>query len=247
MCFLAILYKAVDDYPVVVGANRDEFLYRPGTPPLEIAPGVWAGADPRAGGTWLGLNEHGVICGVTNRGDEAARIVGARSRGLLCLETLKAASTALARQTIEQEHADFQFNDFNLLVANRDDAFAARSVQGRLQFDLLTPGLHILGNTTLDNLDESKVRRGFEIIDNPSTIERAISIFTTACRDHGAAGDCSDAICVHARQYGTLSSTIIAVHAGDNRLNRYLHAPANPCSSEYQDLWSSLSPLQHLR
>ena len=73
---------------LVVAANRDEFYGRPSAPPSEIEPGVVAGRDLVAGGTWLGMNRHGLFVAVTNR-NAPVRTADARSRGLLALEALR--------------------------------------------------------------------------------------------------------------------------------------------------------------
>ena len=86
MCTLAIYFRMLPDYPLVVAANRDEQYDRPSAPPqrLDTVPTIIAGRDLRAGGTWLGINRHGLLAAMLNR-----RINGglpapdARSRGLL--------------------------------------------------------------------------------------------------------------------------------------------------------------------
>ena len=58
MCLIALAYKVHPDFPLIVAANRDEFLERP-TRKLHFwddAPHILAGRDERAGGTWMGLN-----------------------------------------------------------------------------------------------------------------------------------------------------------------------------------------------
>ena len=69
MCLLAIFFRAVPDAALVVGANREEFYDRPGEPPqiLDGPMRAVGGRDPRAGGTWLGVNARGVVAAVTNR------------------------------------------------------------------------------------------------------------------------------------------------------------------------------------
>src|ERR1700693_6340250 len=89
MCLLALFYRVAEDAPVVVGANREEFYQRGGEPPriLEGPIRSVAGVDPVAGGTWIGVNEHGVMVAVTNRLKTQVPAYP-RSRGLLARELL---------------------------------------------------------------------------------------------------------------------------------------------------------------
>jgi len=83
--------------------NRDESLRRgPGSPPAELElDGVRALAprDADAGGTWLGVNEHGLALALLNGWEEHAPPRAPRSRGLLVRELLSArdGDEALAR------------------------------------------------------------------------------------------------------------------------------------------------------
>ena len=57
-------------WPLVLAANRDELADRPARPPGRHWPDraeVVAGLDLQAGGSWLGVNDHGVVAGVLNR------------------------------------------------------------------------------------------------------------------------------------------------------------------------------------
>src|SRR5579872_5613581 len=86
MCTLAIYFKALADYPVIVAANRDEYLARPALPPTTLAeiPHIVGGKDLRASGTWLGINEHGMVAGLLNRRNGTLENDSElRSRGLL--------------------------------------------------------------------------------------------------------------------------------------------------------------------
>ena len=89
MCLLALFYRVVEDAAVVVGANREELYRRGGEPPRlhDGPPRFVAGVDPVAGGTWLGVNEHGVLAAVTNRPKDR-RPDRPRSRGLLVRDLL---------------------------------------------------------------------------------------------------------------------------------------------------------------
>ena len=236
MCFLALLYRAVPGYSVIVAANRDEYLSRTGLPPRELAPGVWGGQDPRAGGTWLGINRHGLVVGVANILPAAAPAANARSRGLLCMDALGAASARDARNFLTEEMARARYDEFNLLAADASSAWTATWEGGELRIEELPPGLHIIGNSLPDRQDDPKVMRGREIITVPSDANQAFDMLAGACRDHGRRGDHADAICVHGKDHGTLSSSLIAVADRDLAGGRYLFADGKPCQTPYADV-----------
>jgi uncharacterized protein with NRDE domain len=104
MCTLVILRRPGHHWPVIVGANRDEMTSRPWRGPgrhWPDRPEVVAGQDLEAGGSWLGVNDHGLVAGVLNRPGALGPAPGRRSRGELVLEALDhadadAAATALA-------------------------------------------------------------------------------------------------------------------------------------------------------
>ena len=68
MCTLVILRDVVAGYPLVLGANRDEYRDRPWEPPRREGE-VLAPRDLRAGGTWLAVHRRGLLVAVTNRAD----------------------------------------------------------------------------------------------------------------------------------------------------------------------------------
>ena len=125
MCTVVILRRPGHDWPLILAANRDEMADRPW-----LAPGchwsdraeVTAGQDELAGGTWLGLNDWGVIAGVLNRPGSLGPKPGLRSRGELPLEALdhaEAHTAAAAMMAIEP----LSYRSFNLIVADAKDAF----------------------------------------------------------------------------------------------------------------------------
>src|SRR5215813_3419785 len=98
MCLIALFFRVVDDAPLVIGANREEEYARGGEPP-QVWSGtcrVVAGRDPVAGGTWFGVNEHGLVAAVTNRRrsplPEAPRSRGLLTRALLDFSSVKDAT-----------------------------------------------------------------------------------------------------------------------------------------------------------
>ena len=91
-------------WPLVLAANRDELASRPARPPARHWPDraeVVAGLDVQAGGSWLGINDHGVVAGVLNRTGTLGPAAGKRSRGELVLEALDHADAGRGRAGAE--------------------------------------------------------------------------------------------------------------------------------------------------
>src|SRR5215831_485545 len=82
MCTLAAYVRVAPEIPLLIAANRDEYLDRPSAEPGLIAyePRVFAGQDLSAGGTWFGVNQHGMVVGLLNRRQSDGADATRRSR-----------------------------------------------------------------------------------------------------------------------------------------------------------------------
>ena len=244
MCTLAAYVQMAADIPLLVAANRDEFLDRPSADPAQIAvePWVVAGQDLQAGGTWFGVNEHGVVAGVLNRRGPTAPDPTRRSRGLLCLEVLHTASAGAAAESLRHADGD-AYNGFNLLVADRRSAFVAANPAGAMRVTPLPRGVHLLTNLELNDPTCPRIAKSSELFRNlPLPAAGALASVVPPLRavlaDHTTALDpraaTIDTLCVHLPAYGTRSSSIVAVTA-DGTL-RFWHAPGPPCEAEFAEI-----------
>jgi hypothetical protein len=86
---------------------------------------VTAGLDVEAGGSWLGINDDGVVAAVLNRVGSLGPAAGKRSRGELVLEALDHADAAAAAAAMVDLDPD-AYRPFNLLLADSRDAFWLR-------------------------------------------------------------------------------------------------------------------------
>ena len=160
MCLILLAWQAAGRQPLVVAANRDEFHARPAAPAAfwEDQPGILAGRDLEARGTWMGISRGGRFAAVTNyRGGTEPR--AAQSRGSLVAGFLSGSETAGAyiKSVIPKSGS---YSGFNLIasdgaelwwMSNRDSA------PRRLE-----PGIYGLGNLLLDSPDVEPRRRRFE-------------------------------------------------------------------------------------
>jgi hypothetical protein len=164
MCTFVILRRPDHAWPVVIGANRDEMMDRPWLPPGRHWPDreeIVAGQDVLAGGSWLGVNEHGVVAGILNRSHSLGPQAGRRSRGELVLEALDHAdahAAAAALRGIEPA----SYRPFNLVIADNRDGFWLRHADptGTMPVEVtpLPPGISMRTSGDLDDLASPRIR-----------------------------------------------------------------------------------------
>ncbi|TPG11580.1 NRDE family protein [Rhodanobacter glycinis] len=144
MCLIAFAWNAHSRWRLVLAGNRDEFHARP-----SMALARWAdapiigGRDLQAGGTWLGVTDHGRCCVVTNVRDPRDPQLGV-SRGLLATDYLGGAASATTHaQQLLRSAA--QYRPFNLLTFDAHAAFYLGNRPGP-GAQAVTPGVHGLSN-----------------------------------------------------------------------------------------------------
>lgn len=129
MCTLVILRRPDHPWPTLIAANRDEMVTRPWRPPARHwpdRPETIAGIDLEAGGSWLGMNDHGVVAGILNRPQTLGPDPMKRSRGEIVLEALDHADASAAAEALEALNPA-AYRPFNLVIADNRDAWWLRS------------------------------------------------------------------------------------------------------------------------
>ncbi len=244
MCTLIALHRCVPGLPLVVAANRDEYLDRPARPPaLRQGPHgpVVAPLDERAGGTWLGLNPEGLFAGLTNRpcpAPDASR----RSRGLLVLDALGSRNAAEAADRLRRLPAG-AYNPFNLFLADGRDAFAL-VYQEEPRLLELAPGAHVIGNADPDDRSVPKLadlmQRAEAAAGSPPP--QLLPALGRLCRRHDGGEGPLGPPCVHTPTYGTRSSTLLRL-GEDARADAWHFADGPPCTTRYRDFTPLLAAL----
>lgn len=242
MCTLIALHQPDPRVPLVIAANRDEYLERPAAGPAVRASNgrqILAPLDLRAGGTWLGVSDLGVFAALTNRPcPEPDR--SRRSRGLLVTDALGASTAAEAVSHLAALPAS-AYNPFNLFVADGLRAFVVAYEQAPTVTEL-APGAHLIGNADPDDRSVPKVARLLEeaerVAEGPA--EWWLEGLTAVCRSHDAEAGPLGSACVHAGDYGTRSSTLLKI-AAEPAHSELRFADGPPCRNEYEEF----SPLLH--
>ena len=162
MCTVVLLVRPGHAWPVMLAANRDERIDRAWDPPAAWwpdRPGVIAGRDRTANGTWMGVNRCGVVAAVLNRAGSLGPAPGKRSRGVLPLLALEHASAAAAAAAVETLDAG-AWRSFNLVLADNAGAIVLRGLgRGRPQACRIEGGVAMVTAHDPNSLESPRVAR----------------------------------------------------------------------------------------
>lgn len=250
VCTLIAYYHMLEDYPIILAANRDEQYARRALGPhiIHDAPRVYAGKDEQAGGTWLGINAFGLVVGIVNRHSSQPQDASRRSRGLLCLDLLCQSGAREARNFLSVDARAHQYNSFYVFWADNEQAYMAYN-EGDVTIRALERGMYMLTNSSLIDLSLVKPTGLGDLLTEPAPgqLEPLFNNLQEVCKTHHEIERVVDppnehrgnrAICVHAsEQYGTVSSSLLAI-GSDFSTSRYLHAEGAPCKTPYSDFSS---------
>ena len=161
MCSVVIAVRPGQAWPVLIAANRDEMVHRPWKPPArhwQDRPQIVAGLDEVGGGTWLGVNEDGLVAAVMNRAGSLGPDPERRSRGELALEALDHADAREAANALADLDAD-AYRPFNMVLADNLSVYWMRSL-GRetVEAHQVPAGIHMLTAHDLDDPSSPRIR-----------------------------------------------------------------------------------------
>jgi uncharacterized protein with NRDE domain len=257
---LIAMFGMVPGAPLIVAANRDERLDRPAVPITalrERGPRILGGRDELAGGTWLAVNEHGVVAGLTNQPSFNGRDPAKRSRGELPLAFARRPSAAEAVQEVSAALDPASYNPCWMLVGDREALFfIGIAGGGRPEVEQLGPGLHVLENSAL-RPRSAKAAFVTELVTNAlaqhdAGAAGAVAALEAVLGDHrpAVAEPATEpagwvrppelsAACVHGEGYGTRSAMTVSVPVAG--LPSVRVADGRPCEHDLRDvtgLWT---------
>ncbi len=264
MCLLVFAWQVEPSHPLTVAANRDERLDRPArhcTVLRDHHPRVLGGRDELAGGTWLAVNEHGVVAGLTNRPSPGGRDATKRTRGELPLLLAGERTAAGAVDTLVRRVRPDDYNPAWILVGDRQTLYYLELAPDRqVAVHQLDPGVHVLENVPLDQpstkadrirtLVSDSTRRGdalWEALPSilsdhtvPSTADQAGSTRhpgeVEASVETIARRPETLAACVHTDGYGTRSATMVRVPVQADTPPHVVVADGSPCQAAFVEV-----------
>ena len=144
MCIVAFAWHVLDDMPLCLISNRDEFYHRPSVPlhQWENCP-IVAGQDLQSGGTWMGVTASGRWAIVTNFRNGRDKNQYSTSRGHLIQDFLESDLAPIRfAHMLEQKQQDYA--GFNLFVGDREQA-VYMSNRGEAP-QVLANGVYVVSN-----------------------------------------------------------------------------------------------------
>ena len=248
MCTFVILRRPDHDWPVLIAANRDEMLDRPWSLPgrhwedrLEIV----AGRDHLAGGTWLGINNHGVVAAILNRRGSLGPKEGFRSRGELPLEALDHTDAETAAQMLADINPE-GYRPFNMVVADNQNANWIKLAETHWGVHThvadIPRGLSMVTASDLNDTSSARIRSYLpqfqkSQIPNPESVDWSGWTNLLASRIYDSAEGPEGAMLIASDTgFGTVSSSLIALPAFKNQevIPRYLFAAGRPDQVDYE-------------
>lgn len=229
MCTIVVHIRQCEAFPVLLAANRDEFLSRESLPPrrLHSVFPIYGGQDVEGGGTWLAVTPSGFFAGVTNQRMRTSPDPDRKSRGQLVLqlmEVLCGQGTQEACQWVKHLHPA-QFNPFHLVFGHRGQVWYTPGVDA-IMLQELSVGLHVITNDGLNATTFPKVeaiRKRLGALHSPQDWLRVAEELLGDTTVPPLPADLDlfglplemiralHAPCVDLPHYGTVSSTLLAI------------------------------------
>jgi uncharacterized protein with NRDE domain len=230
MCLLVVCSRTDPTAPLIVAANRDERLDRPAVVATVLAstgPRIIGGRDLKAGGTWLAINEHGLVTGLTNRPSPNGRDDSKRSRGELPLALAAHRDAASAVDEFVQRFRPSDFNSAWLLVGDpRSLYYIEVGDDAAPAVEELDAGVHVLANGPLHGSSPKTDHVRDRVRSLPEMAEPdVLATMRSVLADHTIPADVAAgmvdkdrpkelaAACVHTEDYGTRSAALVRVPA----------------------------------
>jgi uncharacterized protein with NRDE domain len=230
MTTFVIATQYYEDSRLSIAANHDDLLSDEKTrfgllqnrQPCVVGPMDDHGSNP-----WLGINEHGLFCGLTNRmGTYPNKVL--RTRGQLVLDALMARTAEEAMERLKDIDAG-TYNAFHLVLADTETAYCLWSDGFFVTAVELGHGIHVVTERSFGAASSDRE----DFLKEQVTGTKDVAELADVMGMHRE--NPFDSPCVHvpASNYGTRCSTLLEFHT--TRGLAVMYADGSPCDVEYED------------
>ena len=225
MCTAVFLRQPGEKWPFIIACNRDEMLDRPSKNPgrhWPDRPDVTAGMDELAGGSWLGINDDGVVSGILNRKGSLGTDKFLRTRGELVLEALTHSDAKEAAEALSYINPS-AYQSFNLFVADNRDAFWLRNQDSTKKIDQfeIPVGLSMLTSDNLNSRNSDRIKFFLPKFVKSKVPDPGRNLWQDwenllSSKKRGPKAESEEAMFIVTKTgFGTLSSSLLALESAD--------------------------------
>ena len=166
MCSIVILKQSDNEWPLILGANRDEMADRESLSPgrhWDDRPHIIAGKDLSAGGTWLGINDYGLVAAIMNRMNTLGPASDKRSRGELVLDALEHADASESLNAMIEIEKN-SYRGFNMFIADNLNAYWIKSDEDSesIEYFNIPDGLSMITAYDRNDLSSDRIKNYLE-------------------------------------------------------------------------------------
>jgi len=249
MCSIVILKKSENEWPLIIAANRDEMNNRKSLPPdrhWKDKPHIFAGKDLLAGGSWLGVNDNGVVAAIMNRKNSLGLIKNKKSRGELVLTALDHEDAVKSLNAMAKIQKD-NYRGFNMFIGDNSNSYWIKSDETSLDIECIniSDELSMITSHDRNDLNSSRIKNylpKFSLSRDPNPTKNEWNdwekLLGSTCSIHG---DPLSAMCIKTDMgFQTVSSSFIALPSSKSKLNTnkpiFRYANGSPDCTSFKNL-----------
>ena len=246
---IVILKKSENEWPLIIAANRDEMNNRKFLPPdrhWKDKPHIFAGKDLLAGGSWLGVNDNGVVAAIMNRKNSLGLIKNKKSRGELVLTALDHEDAVKSLNAMAKIQKD-NYRGFNMFIGDNSNSYWIKSDETSLDIECIniSDGLSMITSHDRNDLNSSRIKNylpKFSLSREPNPTKNEWNdwekLLGNTCSEDG---DSLSAMCIKTDMgFQTVSSTFIALPNSKSKLNInkpiFRYANGSPDCTSFKNL-----------
>ena len=133
------------------------------------------------------------------------------------------------------------YNPCNLLCTDTQEAFAIHYDGHQASVQTLSPGLHLLADTDVDDPLHPRIQHALSLLEDlPEDWPALKNMLGAVMADHDKDFIPPAHICIHGVRAGTLSSSLVALSDLGLHGAEFHFADGPPCSAPYEDLSTRL-------
>lgn len=235
MSLLAILYHLVPESPILVAYNHEDTVGNDWTIPAIHSgkPRVLASVDPKTGGTYLGVNQNGMLVAALPRRKNSEN-TNLESRNALVRLLLRNPSARRGAEVAMEELAGNEYEGANLMIVDSDSGWVIHAGD-RPKCMELERGLSVISNCDVNDRSDERIAMANRLL-TLQNLDSPIKFLAVASKvfARGQSVPGRPSMVVKGNNFATVSSTLVAL-GKKPRDAIYQYSCGSPDEAKYED------------